>query len=253
MTISLRLEDEVGTHQGCVRAVNEDSFVSRPRDCIWAVADGMGGHKNGQYASGVVAKAIEVVAAGETLEGSFEAVANAIYAANNEIFNLAQSRGEQMGTTVVALVFCGLEFAVLWAGDSRAYLYRVGDLHQLTRDHTQVQEMVDRGLLSPEEALDHPMGHVLARAVGVQQTLDVDANGDTAQFGDVFILCSDGLHGVLADSEISRIIDGPGGQAAEKLVEACLASGAPDNVTVTIVRAFEPTALTLVGNQETSR
>ncbi len=250
MTRRLRLEDEVGTHQGCVRAVNEDSFVSRPRDGIWAVADGMGGHKNGQYASSAVAKAIEQAAICDTLEGAFEAVSNAIYTANEEIFTLSQSSGEQMGTTVVALVFCGLEFAVLWAGDSRAYLYRDGDLHQLTRDHTQVQEMVDRGLLSKDEALDHPMGHILARAVGVQQSLELDAIGDTALSGDVFLLCSDGLHGVLASSEISRIIEIPGGQSAEKLVEACLENGAPDNVTVTIVRAFEPTTLTFSGNQE---
>jgi serine/threonine protein phosphatase Stp1 len=246
----LRLEDEVGTHQGCVRAANEDSFVSRPRDGIWAVADGMGGHTNGQFASSVVAKAIAEAATHDTIEGTFEAVANAVYAANDEIFALAQARGEQMGTTVVALVFFEMEFAVLWAGDSRAYLYRDGDLHQLTRDHTQVQEMVDRGLLSKEEAEDHPMGHVLARAVGVQQAVEVDAIGDTARSGDVFLLCSDGLHGVLTNSEIVRIIDAPGGQSAEKLVEACLENGAPDNVTVTIVRAFEPTTVTFSSNQE---
>ncbi len=250
MTRRLRLEDDVGTHQGCVRAANEDSFVSRPRDGIWAVADGMGGHKNGQYASGVLATAIEQAAAHETMEDAFAAVANAIYAANDEIFALSQTSGEQMGSTVVALVFCGQEFAVLWAGDSRAYLHRDGDLHQLTRDHTQVQEMVDRGLLSKEEVIDHPMGHVLARAVGVQQSVELDAIGDTARSGDVFLLCSDGLHGVLANSEISRIIAAPGGQNAERLVEACLQNGAPDNVTVTIVRAFEPTTLAFSGNQE---
>lgn len=246
----LRLEDEVGTHRGCIRVVNEDSFVSRPRDGIWAVADGMGGHENGQYASSVVAKAIAEAASHDSVEDAVESVAEAIHAANEEIFMLAQSRGQQMGTTVVALVFCGMEFAVVWAGDSRAYLYRDGDLHQLTRDHTQVQEMVDRGMLSKEEAEDHPMGHVLSRAVGVQQDVELDAIGDTAESGDVFLLCSDGLHGVLANSEISRIIDAPGGKCAEKLVEACLENGAPDNVTVTIVRAFEPTTLTFKNNQE---
>jgi len=118
MTRRLRLEVEVGTHQGCVRAANEDSFVSRPRDGIWAVADGMGGHKNGQFASNVVAKAIEEAATSDDMEGAFAAIANAIYAANDEIFSLSQSNGEQMGSTVVALVFCGQEFAVLWAGCS---------------------------------------------------------------------------------------------------------------------------------------
>jgi len=106
------------------------------------------------------------------------------------------------------------------------------------------------GMLTKDEAMNHPMGHVLARAVGVQQSVELDAIGDTARSGDVFLLCSDGLHGLLGTSEISRIIETPGGQNAEKLVEACLENGAPDNVTVTIVRAFEPTTVTFAGRQE---
>jgi serine/threonine protein phosphatase Stp1 len=253
MNNMLRLEDDVGTHQGCVRAANEDSLASRPRDQVWAVADGMGGHKNGQYASQTLAACIGAALIPDDMDGACKAVAAAIHTANDEIYAESQSAGEQMGSTIIALIIREREFAILWAGDSRAYLLRDDALHLLTKDHTQVQEMLDRGLLAAEQAVNHPMGHVLARAVGVQPDLDIDAISDTAQVGDIFLLCSDGLHGVLSDDQISQIIANWGRQSAEKLVEACLERGAPDNVTVAIVRAFEPTTLAYSGNQELIR
>ena len=152
-----------------------------------------------------------------------------------------------MGATVVALVVRGDEFAVLWAGDSRAYLHRDGQLIQLTRDHTQVQEMIDRGLLDPADAEDHPMKHVLSRAVGVQDSLAIDAVRDRAQTQDLFLLCSDGLYGVVGEAEIARILSERGIAAADALVEASLAGGAPDNVTVSLVGLSEPTLLILNG------
>jgi serine/threonine protein phosphatase Stp1 len=249
----LRLEDDVGSHQGCVRTANEDSLASRPRDQLWAVADGMGGHKNGQYASRKLAECIDAALIPDDLSGACAAVADAIHSANDQIYAEAQSAGEQMGSTIIALIIREREFAILWAGDSRAYLLRDGVLHMLTKDHTQVQEMIDRGLLDAEQAVNHPMGHVLARAVGVQPDLDIDAISDTVEVGDVFLLCSDGLHGVLSESQISQIIGEWGRQSAEKLVEACLERGAPDNVTVAIVWAFEPTTLAYGGNQELTR
>ena len=253
MNKKLRLEVEVNTHQGCVRTANEDSLVSSLRNQVWAIADGMGGHKNGQYASQKLASSIEAMVTPDDLEGACEALAEAIYAANDQVFAEAQSAGEQMGSTIVALIIRDNLFAILWAGDSRAYLLRDGVLHLLTKDHTQVQEMLDRGLLSAEDAADHPMGHVLARAVGVQPDLEVDAISDEALVGDVFLLCSDGLHGLLSDSQISEIIANWRRESAEKLVEACLELGAPDNVTVAVVRTFEPTTLATSGNQELIR
>jgi serine/threonine protein phosphatase Stp1 len=253
MSIKLRLEDEVGTHTGCVRQANEDSLASRPRDQIWAVADGMGGHKNGKYASDKLASSIEAALVPDDLAGACDAIADAIHSANDEIYAEAQRAGEQMGSTIVALVIREREFAILWAGDSRAYLLRNDVLHLLTTDHTQVQEMLDKGLLDAQQAINHPMGHVLARAVGVQPDLDIDAISDMAEVGDVFLLCSDGLHGVLSESQIAQIITQWGRQSAEKLVEACLEKGAPDNVTVAIVWASEPTTLSYGGNQELVR
>jgi serine/threonine protein phosphatase Stp1 len=250
MADRLRLEDDMKTHPGCVRAANEDSAVSMPRDSIWAVADGMGGHANGQHASQTLARMIGGVSASDDLSSACKMVADAIHAANAEIFAEAQTRGEQMGSTIVALVMRDREFAVLWAGDSRAYLYRDSVLHQLTNDHTQVQEMVDRGLLSPAEAADHPMSHVLARAVGVRPMLELDAISDTARPGDIFLLCSDGMYGVVSNDEVAAILAEAGRRSIETLVELCLERGAPDNVTVILVSAHEPTALAFATSME---
>ncbi len=250
MTDRLRLEDDMKTHPGCVRAANEDSAVSLPRDGIWAVADGMGGHANGQHASQTLARMIGDVAASDDLSSACEMVAGAIHAANAEVYAEAQARGEQMGSTIVALVMRDREFAVLWAGDSRAYLYRDSVLHQLTHDHTQVQEMVDRGLLSPAEAADHPMSHVLARAVGVRPTLELDAVSDTAQPGDIFLLCSDGVYNMVGDGELAVVLAGSGRHSTDTLVNLCLERGAPDNVTLILISAQEPTALTFASSHE---
>lgn len=250
MSDRLRLEDDMKTHTGCVRSANEDSAVSLPRDGIWAVADGMGGHANGQHASQTLTRIIADVAAVEDISLACEAVADAVHAANAEIYAEAQARGEQMGSTIVALVMRDRAFAVLWAGDSRAYLYRDAVLHRLTHDHTQVQEMVDRGLLSPDEAADHPMSHVLARAVGVRPTLELDAVKDIAKPGDIFLLCSDGMYGVVGEDEVASILAGSGRRSIDTIVDLCLERGAPDNVTVILVSAHEPTALAFAANME---
>ncbi len=239
----LRLEDALATHVGCVRQVNEDSSVALSRDGIWIVADGMGGHANGQKASQTIVQMVSSAQFPPHFIPACQVTANAIHAANARIFTDAESSGQQMGSTVVALVIKDRKFAILWAGDSRAYLYRDGQMHQLTVDHTQVQEMLDRGLLTPEQAEGHPMSHVLARAVGVRPTLELDAIHDHAQPGDLFLLCSDGLHGVLSTGEIAAALAAEGRGAGEGLVAQCLGRGAPDNVTLCIVAAHEPTAL----------
>jgi serine/threonine protein phosphatase PrpC len=250
MADRLRLEDDVKTHPGCVRSANEDSAVGLPRDGIWAVADGMGGHANGQHASQTLARLIGDVAAPDDIVLACGTVSDAIHAANAEIYAEAEARGEQMGSTIVALVMRDRDFAVLWAGDSRAYLYRNNVLHRLTHDHTQVQEMVDRGLLSPDEAADHPMSHVLARAVGVRPTLELDAVSDTAEPGDIFLLCSDGVYNMVGDDEVAAILAASGRRSSETLVDLCLERGAPDNVTLILISAQEPTAISFAGSLE---
>ncbi len=214
---------------------------------MWLVADGMGGHANGRYASQTIAQALEAATIPADLEGACGAVSAAVQAANAEIFAKSVEAGAQMGSTFVSLVVCGPEFAVLWAGDSRAYLYRGGQLFQLSTDHTQVEAMLERGLLTADEAENHPMKHVLARAVGVEEHLQIDAIRDAIEPRDVFLLCSDGLHGLVSDDEIAATLADKAHDAAEDLIALCLERGAPDNVTVALIAVSEPTLLVLDG------
>jgi serine/threonine protein phosphatase Stp1 len=247
MTASFRIDDSSISHVGHVRSENEDCHASLAWAGIWVVADGMGGHYNGRFASQAIADSVGRVQTSEDLNDACNAVAGSIHDANAAIFAKSLEVGKQMGSTVVALILHRADFVVLWAGDSRAYLYRDGQLIQLTRDHTQVEALLERGLLTPEEALDHPMKHVLARAVGVQESLEIDAIRDTVKTRDIFLLCSDGLHGVIDDHEIAAILAEQGHAAGEALIALCLDRGAPDNVTVTLVAANEPTLLALNG------
>ncbi|MFN3469915.1 MAG: PP2C family protein-serine/threonine phosphatase [Novosphingobium sp.] len=247
MTGTFRIEDIALSHVGNVRSQNEDSHFADGAAGVWVVADGMGGHTNGKLASEALVAAVAAVRLPDAIDEACEVLAQAIHSANTAIYGHAQAEGVQMGTTVVALIVRGDEFAVLWAGDSRAYLQRDGVLVQLTRDHTQVQEMVDRGLLDPADVEDHPMKHVLSRAVGVQDALEIDAIRDSMVSRDLFLLCSDGLYGVVSEAQIAQIMQERGIAAAEALIEASLAAGAPDNVTVTLVGVNEPTLLVLNG------
>ncbi|SFS03852.1 PP2C family protein-serine/threonine phosphatase [Sphingomonas jatrophae] len=251
MTVAgLRLDALVRTDVGRVRDHNEDAYCERPQSGVWAVADGMGGHERGEWASATIAEALGQVPPQPDFDTLLQRAADAIHAANGRIFAEAEAKGAQMGSTVVALVVKDRRFGVLWAGDSRGYLLRGGFLHRLTRDHTQVQEMVDRGLLTPEAAEGHPMGHVLARAVGVRGTLELDAIADGVEPGDVFLLCSDGLTGVVEEPEIARMLDPSTARTApDALVELVLERGAPDNVTVVMVSASEPTLLSFAAGE----
>ncbi|HMO67234.1 MAG TPA: protein phosphatase 2C domain-containing protein [Novosphingobium sp.] len=247
MISAFRIEDTSASHVGHVRSENEDSHFGDAEAGVWIVADGMGGHANGKLASEALAHAVQSASYPESLDEACAAVAGAIHLANRAIHEHAQEHGVQMGSTAVALVIRGDEFAVLWAGDSRAYLFRQGELILLTRDHTQVQEMVDRGLLSEEEAADHPMKHVLSRAVGVEETLEIDAIRDQLQSRDLFILCSDGLYGMVDEARIAAILQDHGPVASEALIAESLERGATDNVTVTVIGVSEPTLLALNG------
>lgn len=242
----LRLRTASLTHPGLVRAVNEDSLLLREADGVWLVADGMGGHANGQWASAAVVRAVAQAPLAGDLDADVLVLSDALQAANAEIYVTGTANGARMGSTAVLLMIQGRRFGCVWAGDSRAYLLRDGVLHQLSRDHTQVQEMVDRGLLTPGEAASHPMSHVLSRAVGVQEAMELEAVSDLVQPRDIFLLCSDGLSGFVSDAEIAERLGGFGGATAcKRLVELVLSRGAPDNVTLVAVACEETTVLTL--------
>lgn len=228
------------TDVGLRRAANEDALLLRDDVSLWTVADGMGGHRDGQWASAQVRSALERATLTDDFEANFRAIEEAVHAANATIAEAAKEADAQMGTTVAILHCLGSRFAIFWAGDSRVYLYRDGQLCQMTTDHTQVQEMVERGLLAPDEASVHPNKHILSRAVGAERDLVLDAIVDEIEPHDTFLICSDGLTGVVSDSEIADCIGrSPPEEVTRELLDLVLARGAPDNVTIVAV-SFEP-------------
>jgi serine/threonine protein phosphatase PrpC len=244
LTGGYRIESYARTHDGCVRTHNEDSYVARDDGGLWAVADGMGGHEGGEWASGRIVRELGRIDLALGYEDVCEEVAQAVTIANRQILVEGKERGKSMGSTLVMLVIEGSRYAVLWAGDSRAYLMRGGKLERLSRDHTQVQEMVTRGLMTPEQAQGHPMGHVLSRAVGVQKEVEIDRIEGEVQPGDIFLLCSDGLHGVVGEDAIgARFARKAPDQALDELIDLTLEKGAPDNVTGIAIWVSEPTLL----------
>lgn len=243
-TIPLRTDSQALTDTGVVRELNEDRFHAAEADGLWAVADGMGGMARGDWAATAIIDAIAAAPVTGDFDTLLLAVAEAIRAANVRIVNESAERGAQMGSTIVALAIRDRKFGVLWTGDSRAYLLRDNELHQITRDHSQVQELIDGGIISAEEATRHPLRHVLTRAVGISEPVEIDLVSDQVLPGDVFLLCSDGLHGVVSDAEIAaylRTIEKT--DVAGAMVARCIERGAPDNVTLIAIVASEPTLL----------
>lgn len=248
ITDRLKIEVQSQSHPGKVRSNNEDALFASQALGVFAVADGMGGHERGEWASAAIVDRLGEVAGAGDFDSLLDGVSAAIHAANTVIFAESQDKSISMGSTAVALVLKDERFAVMWAGDSRAYVLRDGVLHRLSRDHTRVQEMVDRGLLTAEESVGHPMGHVLSRAVGVARDLELDGIADAPSPGDIFLLCSDGLYGVVGDDEIAGVLASSTlAEAAGNLIDLCLARGAPDNVTVVLVRVSEATVLSFAG------
>lgn len=235
------------TDVGKVRKANEDSHAADDARGFWIVADGMGGHADGQWASSTIVSHVRDAVLTGDLDPDIEALANAVHGASDLIWTQSQERGVRAGSTVVLLAIRGGRFACLWAGDSRAYLSRGGDLVRLTSDHTQVREMVLAGLISEDEAQHHPLSHVLSRAVGAQPDLELDAVTDEIEPGDVFVLCSDGLTGLVSDAEIAAALGAHRMETAgQKLLDMALDRGAPDNVTLVLVRVEETTTLSFL-------
>ena len=226
------------TDVGRKRARNEDSFLMRPEAGVWAVADGMGGHGGGDVASRMAIDAL----ARAPLEGDaaarLAALEAAVAASHHEMRAYAQANGRDiMGTTLVAVLVCGAHFACLWCGDSRVYLMRGGALRQLTRDHSETQALVDRGVLNAEEARVWPRRSVLTRALGATEEAALDYVSDRLAAGDMLLLCSDGLTTHCADSDIAAALKGADPQAAcEGLIALTLRRGASDNVTAIALR-----------------
>ena len=227
------------THVGLRRKLNEDSLTSLPDLGIWAVADGMGGHEAGEVASAKIVEALARLPRSTDLDSLTNSAVDALHGVNDELVELGEAGIEHrtIGSTVVGLAICGGKYRCFWAGDSRAYRVRKGGIEQITRDHSLVQGLLDAGVIQSEEAENHPNANVVTRAVGAAPTLNVDVNGGEVLPGDIFVLASDGVTREVTQVELlAEIYSKPLGQAADSLVEMVLSRGAPDNLSLVIVR-----------------
>jgi serine/threonine protein phosphatase PrpC len=227
------------THVGLRRKVNEDSVLDRTDRGLWAVADGMGGHEAGDVASAMVTEALRqlpiVYGLDQTVDGAIAAIQNV----NRELIAMAgtEDRSRTIGTTIVGLAVADGHFRCFWAGDSRAYRVRDGQIRRLSRDHSLVQDLVDAGMLKSEEAERHENANIITRAVGVSEELQVDSSAGEAAPGDLFLLGSDGLTRLVDDGELlEQLAANPLEQAGDALIDMVLARGAPDNVSLVIVK-----------------
>ena len=224
------------THPGRVRAVNEDSIFADPARRIWLVADGMGGHRDGAIASSMIVEAVaSIPAVGGTLSGLLASVGKV-----NESL-LQRSNGVHdyiVGSTVIALIVEDRRYTSLWAGDSRCYLVRGGTIEQLSKDHTEVQELLNSGAITEEEALNWPRRNVITRAVGVDAELKLDGTSGVLEDDDRFVLCSDGLTGHVSDGEILAISQRGSPQVVcDALLKLALERGGKDNISIIVVEA----------------
>jgi serine/threonine protein phosphatase PrpC len=227
------------THVGLKRKVNEDSVMLRTDHGLWAVADGMGGHEAGDVASRKVAEALARLPDSRDVDDLTDSAVSALEDVNAELIRLARTdhRPRTIGSTVVGLAIRDGQYRCFWAGDSRAYRIRGKGIERLTRDHSLVQGLIDAGMLSREEAKDHPDANVITRAVGASESLEVEIVAGDAEPGDQFLLASDGLTRLVEDDELATILSSwPAGDAADTLIDAVLARGAPDNVSLIIAR-----------------
>lgn len=223
---------------GMVRDVNEDACLERPDLGLWAVADGMGGHSAGDVASRMIVETLDAIPPAPRLSAMVEAVERGLLEVNSRLKEIAARQDTHtIGSTVAAMLASGRHCVCLWAGDSRIYRFRDRTLEKLTQDHALVEELVEKGVLSREEAAHHPQGNLVTRAVGASQELYLDMEMCELNDDDVFILCSDGLDKEVEDAEIAEVIARENGaDLSEVLVDLALSRGGHDNVTVVAVR-----------------
>ena len=226
------------THAGR-RASNEDALLVDASVGLFVVADGMGGHRAGEIASGLAVNTIRSVMTGEQPSGDL--LCHAVECANDEILAAAASNPDHagMGTTVTAVLINGREIEFVNVGDSRMYRLRSGTVTQLTKDDSWLSHVRANGTeISDEEARRHPMRHVLTDVVGVRPELSPDVQVEPIEAGDTLVLCSDGFHGSVTPERIAGILEGAPEPAvsAGRLVQEALDRGATDNITVIVVQ-----------------
>ena len=226
--------------KGNHKSLNEDAFKACPEMGLWVLADGMGGHEGGEIASQLAVEQIAIAIKGGA------SLVDAIQQAHEDICQFAITSNGKIGmaTTVVAVQVITNEFEVAWVGDSRAYLFSHQQLTQLSRDHSVVQELIDKGEISEKQARIHPQRHLVNQALGGHKTIHVDAV--TGLLNDsVLLLCSDGLSNELTDDKITAILTESSSlkSKAEKLIASALALEGFDNITVLLMQKLRKISL----------
>lgn len=229
------------TDPGLKRTNNEDAFIVKPETNLFVVADGMGGAAAGEVASRLfVETTLQVFSTphGESEQEILGLVQESFSRANERILrhSIESPHHQGMGCTAELLAFSRQNYVLGHVGDSRTYLYRKGQLRQMTHDHSLIQEQVDRGLITPDEAKRHSLRNIILRAVGTQETLAVDLIRGRTQLGDLFLLCSDGLTDMIDDRLIQEILSMAPNlvQKGEKLIDLARSRGGFDNITVVL-------------------
>ena len=236
-----------GTDVGRIRQGNEDNFFAEAdeRRGVFVVADGMGGHAAGEVASEMAVTIVSrhlLPLQSVRDAGAADLVNKALQDANRAIFErmLAETDKQGMGTTASVMVLSDHGYLIGQIGDSRVYLYRDGTLTQITKDHSYVQEQVDAGLLTPEQARYHPYSNVITRCVGASDEVEADIYSGEVRVGDVFLLCSDGLTGMVDDRRLAQLLmarSGPG-RIVDSLITEANGRGGLDNITAIVVQVL---------------
>ncbi|MFJ7075316.1 Stp1/IreP family PP2C-type Ser/Thr phosphatase [Streptomyces sp. NPDC098781] len=248
--MSLSLRFAAGSHKGMIREGNEDSGYAGPR--LLAIADGMGGAAAGEVASSEAISTI--VALDDDVPGSdiLTSLGTAVQRANDQLRGMVEEdpQLEGMGTTLTALLWTGQRLGLVHVGDSRAYLLRDGVLTQITQDHTWVQRLVDEGRITEEEATTHPQRSLLMRALGSGDHVEPDLSIREVRAGDRYLICSDGLSGVVSHQTLEETLasyQGPQ-ETVQELIQLALRGGGPDNITVIVADVLDlDTGDTLAG------
>jgi protein phosphatase len=239
--MSLSLRFAAGSHKGMIREGNEDSGYAGPR--LLAIADGMGGQAAGEVASSEVISTL--VTLDDDVPGSdiLTSLGTAVQRANDQLRLMVEEdpQLEGMGTTLTALLWTGQRLGLVHVGDSRAYLLRDGVLTQITQDHTWVQRLVDEGRITEEEATTHPQRSLLMRALGSGDHVEPDLSIREVRAGDRYLICSDGLSGVVSHQTMEETLAGYQGpqETVQDLIQLALRGGGPDNITCIVADVLD--------------
>jgi serine/threonine protein phosphatase PrpC len=233
----LRWSSAAATSKGNVRTHNEDAVLELPEVGLWVVADGMGGHDAGDVASAAIMTALASVRRSEQPSALVDEVEDRLNEVNDRLYREQRDGGAVIGSTVAMLIAFERHVLSLWAGDSRIYSVRGGVLAQLTRDHSEIQQMIDDGLLAPEEAEQHASANVITRAVGGAAELFLDIQLAELREDDCYLLCTDGLYRELSHDALARALAlRQPDKSCTRLMNQALAGACRDNVSAIVVR-----------------